>query len=48
LSLRQVWNNEEIRRGLATATDEDAMVRILRRLGASPKVLPDQLHAGIK
>jgi hypothetical protein len=48
LSLRQVWNNEEIRRGLATATGEEAMVRTLRRFGASPKVLPDQLHAGVK
>jgi hypothetical protein len=47
LTLRQVWNNEQIRRELARGKGEEAMVKALRRLGASPKILPQLPYARI-
>ena len=44
LTLRQVWNNEQIRRQLSRARGEEAMARALRRFGAATKVLPDNFH----
>jgi len=45
LSLRQLWNNEQLRRALARDNpDEDDVHRALRRLGASPKIIPDIFH----
>jgi hypothetical protein len=48
ITLRQIWNNEEIRRGVASATREEAIVRVLRRFGAAPKTLPEFINAGIR
>ena len=45
LTVRQVWNNEQIRRAITRARDEEAMMSALRRFGAAKKVLPDVLHA---
>jgi hypothetical protein len=47
LTLRQVWNNEQIRRGLTRAAGEEAMVDSVRRFGAAPKILPDPFHARV-
>jgi len=48
ITLRQIWNNEEIRRGVASATREEAVIRVLRRFGAAPKTLPEFINAGIR
>jgi len=48
VTLRQIWNNEEIRRGVASATREEAVIRVLRRFGAAPKTLPEFINAGIR
>jgi len=48
LTVRQVWNNREIRRGLAQATGEEAMVRTVKRAGAAPRVLPDFSHGRVR
>ena len=47
LSLRQVWNNEQLRRELAGSAGEETMVNALRRLGAAPKILPQLPYARI-
>jgi hypothetical protein len=47
LTLRQVWNNEHIRRELVRGAGEEEMVSALRRLGAAPKTLSDFLHAKV-
>jgi hypothetical protein len=48
ITLRQIWNNEEIRRGVASASREEAIARVLRRFGAAPKTLPEFVNAGIR
>jgi hypothetical protein len=48
ITLRQIWNNEEIRQGVASAIREEAIVRVLRRFGAAPKTLPEFINAGIR
>jgi len=48
ITLREIWNNEEIRQGVASATREEAVVRVLRRFGAAPKTLPEFINAGIR
>ena len=48
LSLRQIWNNEQIRRRAATARSEEQTLEVLRRCGAAPKTLPDFFHARIR
>ena len=45
LTLRQVWNNEQIRRAIDKARDEAAMMSALERFGAAKKILPDIRHA---
>jgi hypothetical protein len=45
LTLRQVWNNEQIRRAVDRARDEEAMMRALERFGAAKKILPGAFHA---
>ncbi len=47
LTVRQVWNNDRIRRGLATAKGEEAMVHTLRRLANAPKIVADAFHARV-
>jgi hypothetical protein len=47
LTVRQIWNNENIRRGLTGGAGEEAMVKTLRRLGAAPKTLTDVFHVRI-
>jgi hypothetical protein len=47
LALRQVWNNEQLRRELAGADGEERMINALRRLGAAPKTLPQLPYARI-
>jgi hypothetical protein len=47
LSLRQIWNNEQLRRELAGSAGEETMVNALRRLGAAPKILPQLPYARI-
>jgi hypothetical protein len=48
ISLRQIWNNEQIRLGLDVDGDEEHRLSVLRRCGAAPKALPDFLHARVK
>jgi len=48
VTLRQIWNNEQIRQGVSSATGEEAIVSVLRRFGAAPKTLPEFSNAGIR
>jgi hypothetical protein len=48
LSVRQIWNNEIIRRELGRSVDEEAMARAVRRFAAAPDIPADQFaHARV-
>jgi hypothetical protein len=47
VTLRQQWNNEQIRRALVRSTGEEQMIAALRRFGAAPKTLPDFSHGRV-
>jgi hypothetical protein len=44
LTVRQIWNNEIIRRELVRAAGEETIARVLRRFGAAPTI-PEDLVA---
>jgi hypothetical protein len=46
MSVRQIWNNEGIRKNLAgDIRDEERMVATMRRFGGAPKIVPGIVHA---
>jgi hypothetical protein len=47
LTVRQIWNNERLRRELADEAGEEEVIAALRRLSVAPKVLPDFVHARV-
>lgn len=47
LTVRQIWNNENIRAGIVRDAGEEEMIKTLRRLGAAPKIVPDIVHARV-
>jgi len=48
LTVRQVWNNRELRRAVSRATGEEAMVSAVRRLAMAPRALPDVYHGRVR
>ena len=49
VSVRRIWNNEQIRRNLAfDAGDETQMLATLRRFGGAPSIVPGITHAAVR
>jgi hypothetical protein len=48
LTVRQIWNNETIRRGVVSGAEEEAIARVIRRFGAAPTIPADLVaHARV-